>query len=200
VWFELITAPGDEHPGPTDPPPPTPSPVVIVVTATPVPTLAPGPHPATRRPVDDLNELVIYAEAVKPILDEALAAAERDGAILKASEQDSSALCGGALSPNSILVTDAALMHDVVTRLDGIPAPPEAALAVHRPLVDSARLWGEALESINRSRQTGNQIERGLLRLGAVVQLGGSMLNFHVATDNFWRLLILNGLETLARH
>jgi hypothetical protein len=36
----------------------------------------------------DLQTLVQYAKAIKPILDEGLAASERDGEILEASEEN----------------------------------------------------------------------------------------------------------------
>jgi hypothetical protein len=58
-------------------------------------------------------------------------------------------------------------------------------------------LWSEALQNINQSCQAKTQAERDLLRLGAMLQLGGSLINFHVASDNFWRLVIVNGLEAV---
>ena len=44
---------------------------------------------------------------------------------------------------------------------------------------------------------TDDPAAQGLLRLGAVLQLGGLMLNFRIASDNFWRLVIVNGLEAI---
>jgi hypothetical protein len=70
----------------------TPTPIVIVVTATPAP---PKPPPPARTPTpvppiqptgsaaEDLQALVAYTGAIKPILDEGLAAAKRDGDILE---------------------------------------------------------------------------------------------------------------------
>ena len=183
----------------------TPMPIVIVVTATPVvrPVEPPAQTPTPVPPVqptgaaDDLQALATYAEAIKPILDEGLAAAERDGDILEASEQNPDALCGGGLTPHPTLVADAALMDDLVNRLNGITPPAETANQVHKPLVESVRLWGDALDNINLSCQTDDPAAQGLLRLGAVLQLGGSMLNFRIASDNFWRLVIVNGLEAI---
>jgi hypothetical protein len=191
----------------------TPTAIVIVVTATPVvspsATLRTGPvEPPAQTPTpvppvqptgaaDDLQALVAYAEAIKPILDEGLAAAERNGDILEASEQNPDALCGGGLTPHLTLVADAALMDDLINRLNGITPPSEAADPVHKPLVESVRLWGDALDNINLSCQTDDLAAQGLLRLGAVLQLGGSMLNFRIASDNFWRLVIVNGLEAI---
>jgi hypothetical protein len=187
---------------------PTPTPIVIVVTATPlpaeppttVPTLPPAtpiPPPNPANPDADFQAMVQYAEAIKPIVDEGLAAAERDGDILEASKQNPTALCGGGLSPHPTLVADATLMDNLVNRLNGITPPAEATDSVHKPLKESMRLWGEALDNINLSCQTDDPAAQGLLRLGAVLQLGGSLVNFHVASDNFWRLVIVNGLEAV---
>jgi hypothetical protein len=198
---------------PTEVPPATPTPI-IVVTATPVspkppppappepPPPAPTPTPVppiqpTGSAAEDLQALVAYAEAIKPILGEGLAAAKRDGDILEASEENPDALCGGELTPHATLVADAALMDDLVKRLNGITPSAEAANPVHKPLVGSVRLWGDALDNINLACQTDDPAAQGLLRLGAILQLGGSMINFRVASDNFWRLVIVNGLEAI---
>jgi hypothetical protein len=186
----------------------TPTPIVIVVTATPLPaeppTTVPTLPPATSMPPAnpanpdaDFQAMVQYAEAIKPIVDEGLAAAERDGDILEASKQNPAALCGGGLSPHPTLAADAKLMNDLVNRLNGITPPAEAAEPAHKPLKESMRLWGEALDNINLSCQSDDETTQGLLRLGAVLQLGGSLVNFHVASDNFWRLVIVYGLESI---
>jgi hypothetical protein len=124
-----------------------------------------------------------------------LAAAERDGDILKASEDNPDVLCGGGFTPHSTLAADAVLMDDLVYRLNQITPPADATESVHKPLVESVRLWGEALDNINLSCQSKDPVGQGLLRLEAILQLGGSMLNFHIASDNFWRLVVVNGLE-----
>jgi hypothetical protein len=187
---------------------PSPTPIVIVVTATPlpaeppttVPTLPPVtpiPPPQPTNPDADFQALLQYAEAIKPILDEGMAAAERDGDILKASEQNPEALCGGGLNPHPTLAADATAMDNLVNRLNRITPPAEAAEPVHKPLKESMRLWGDALNNINLSCQTDDPAAQGLLRLGAILQLGGSLINFHVANDNFWQLAIVNGLEAI---
>jgi hypothetical protein len=184
---------------------PTPTPIVIVVTATPlpaeppttVPTLPPATPMPPANPDADFQTMVQYAEAIKPIVDEGLAAAERDGDILEASKQNPAALCGGGLSPHPTLVADATLMDNLANRLNGITPPAEAADTVHKPLKESMRLWSDALDNINLSCQTDDPAAQGLLRLGAVLQLGGSLVNFRVASDNFWRLVIVNGLEAV---
>ena len=192
-------------PGPCDTPRPADTGAIIDVTATPAPTdlLLPAPTPT---PVPllqptagaaDLQALTAYAAAVKPVLDEGLATAARDGAILEVSQQNPNALCSSKLHPHPILVADAALMDDLVHTLESIVPPPETADTVHKPLVESARLWGDALDNVNLSCQTSDPTGQGLLRLGATLQLGGSLLNFRIASDNFWRLAIVNGLEAI---
>ena len=188
--------------------PSTPTPIVIVVTATPlpatppttVPTLPPAtpiPPANSANPKADFQAMAQYAKAIKPIVDEGLAAAKRDGDILKASKQNPQALCGGGLSPHPTLAADATLTDNLVSRLNSIVPPAEAAEPVHKPLQESMRLWGEALDNINLSCQTKDPAAQNLLRLGAVLQLGGSLINFRVANDNFWRLVITNGLEAI---
>jgi hypothetical protein len=130
-------------------------------------------------------------ENLKRFVDEALTVDYPDW------PEDPDVLCGEGLTPNPVMVNDAVLMDDLVNRLNSIAPPAEAADSVHKPLVESARLWGDALDSINLSCQTGEAVARGLLRLEAVLQLGGSMLNFRIASDNFWRLAIANGLEAI---
>jgi hypothetical protein len=172
--------------------------LVVVVTATPAPTVIVPTLPAEPAPVSDLDAFVAYAETVKPIIEAGLEAAERDGAIVESAEDDETAMCGDGLTAHPTLAADAALMDDLVRQLDAISPPAEVAAAVHTPLRESVRLWGDALDSINQSCQTDNQLERGLLRGGAVLQYWGSALNFRQATENFWLLLIANGLEELA--
>ena len=64
-------------------------------------------------------------------------------------------------------------------------------------LTPHSTLTGDALDNINLSCQTEDPAGQGLLRLGAVLQVDGSMVNFRVAADNFWRLVIVNGLEAI---
>jgi hypothetical protein len=178
---------------PVPPPPPAETPVPPPPTSTPVPTLPPSPPPAS-----SLEDLIAYTEVAQPIVEAGLQAAERDGAILEASQEDESALCGDGLNPHPTFLSDAALMHDLVRQLDAIDPPAEAADSVHKPLRDSAELWGQALDNINLSCQTADPVRKGLLRAGAVLQIGGAAVNFRIAADNYILLLIANGLEELA--
>ena len=67
----------------------------------------------------------------------------------------------------------------------------------HKPLVESIRLWNQALDRVNLSCRTSDQATKGVLTLGDALQLGGSMVNFRLAGDNFRRLAVANGIEAL---
>lgn len=168
-----------------------------VASPTAVPTLPPIDPPEFSPDATNLTALSAYAEEVKPILEEGLTAAERDGKILEAGKTDPDALCGGNQVAHPTFVADAALMDRLQTELQHIEAPAEAAAQIHKPLSDSLKLWGEALDNLNKSCETAVPAERDLLRVGASLQLGGAILNFHVASDNFWRLVVVYGLEAI---
>jgi hypothetical protein len=203
------TAPRDES-GVRETVQPIPTPVHVTESAdqptstntrvVPPPVEPPAPTPVPQRqpggPAGDLQALAAYAAAIKPILDEGLAAAERDGQILEASKEAPEALCGGERAPHPVLVADAALMHGLARQLDEVTPPAEAAGSVHQPLRESMQLWGDALNNVNRSCQQ-EPAARGLSRVGATLQLGGSLLNFRIASDNFWRLVLVNGIEAI---
>jgi hypothetical protein len=164
-----------------------------------VPTLPPVELPDIVPNDANLAALSAYAEEIKPLLEEGLTAAERDGQILEAGKENPEALCGSAGVAHPTFVEDAATMGRLVEEIGQIEAPGETAVAIHKPLTDSLTLWGEALANLNRSCETAVAVERDLLRLGASLQAGGAILNFHVASDNFWRLLMVYGLEAVGR-
>ncbi|VAW33455.1 hypothetical protein MNBD_CHLOROFLEXI01-311 [hydrothermal vent metagenome] len=145
----------------------------------------------------NLTALTAYAEEIKPILEEGLTAAERDGQIVEQGKNNPAALCDGNQVAHPTFVADAALMAQLKTSLQNIDAPAETAVQVHKPLTDSITLWGEALGNLNKSCETAVAAERDLLRLGASLQLGAAIINFHVASDNFWRLIVVYGLEAI---
>ncbi|WP_420629108.1 hypothetical protein [Candidatus Leptofilum sp.] len=172
--------------------PPAPSPTAV-------PTLPPVELPEIALNDTNLALLSAYAEEVKPILEEGLTVAERDGQILEAGKENPEALCGGSQVAHPTFVADAAVMDRLLTELEQVEAPGETAAAIHKPLTESLRLWGEALDNLNKSCETAVAVERDLLRVGASLQAGGAILNFHVASDNFWRLLVVYGLEAVTR-
>jgi len=161
------------------------------------PPVPPTTGPASGNPPAEFLAFSAYAQSIRPLLDEGMAVAERDGQFLESAEDDPESLCSTGNLPHPTLVADAAAMESLAIRLEQVVPPPEAAGPVHDPLLDSVVLWSEALQKINRSCQVDNQVQRDLLRLGAALQLGGSIANFHVASDNFWRLVIANGLERI---
>jgi hypothetical protein len=182
----------------------TPTPV-IADTSTPLPTEPPTPVPTlpldalppAQQPTVNLNDLAQYAQAIKPILEEGLAAARRDNDILEGVKDNPTAICGQGFTPHPTLAADAVLMADLANRLASITPPAEVAESVHQPLVESLHLWRDALKNINLSCQTDDPTGQNLLRLGAMLQLGGSLVNFQTATTNFWRLVIAKGLEEI---
>ncbi|WP_420640979.1 hypothetical protein [Candidatus Leptofilum sp.] len=164
-----------------------------------VPTLPSVELPEIAPNDTNLAALSAYAEAIKPILEEGLTVAERDGQILEAGKENPDALCGGNQVAHSTLAADAAVMDRLLTELGQVDAPGETAVHIHKPLTESLRLWAEALDNLNKSCETAAAVERDLLRVGASLQAGGAILNFHVASDNFWRLLVVYGLEAITR-
>lgn len=174
-----------------------------IVDSVPRPTAVPTfPAPAPETPnfsADNTNltALTTYAEEIKPILEEGLTAADRDGQILEQGKNNPAALCGGNQVAHPTFVADAALMARLKMSLQNIHAPAETAVQVHKPLTDSIALWGEALNNLNKSCETAVAAERDLLRLGASLQLGAAIINFQVASDNFWHLVVVYGLEAI---
>ena len=140
-----------------------------------------------------------YARAIVPLVQPALQAAERDGAVLEAAENDPERLCGVGGSPHPDLAADAVLLADLRFQASAIQPPPEAAQAVHEPLLESMRLWGEALDDLNGACGMSDEpLRQGLQRIGAVAKMGGAILAFQSARSGFERLLLAEGLDALA--
>jgi hypothetical protein len=194
-----LSAPSPENPAVT--------PIVVSGTLAPElpPTLVPSLPPpllpttgaASENPSAEFLALSEYSQSIRPLLDEGLAVAERDRQILELVEDDPESLCSTSTLPHRTLVADAVAMESLAINLEQVVPPLEVAGPVHDPLLDSASLWSEALQNINRSCQVENQVQRDLLRLGAAIQMGGAIVNFRVANDNFWYLVIANGLEAI---
>ena len=89
-----------------------------------------------------------------------------------------------------------AVDHPLYSILHDSPNPLMTAFEFREALMGHLTLWGNALDNINLSCQK-EPNARGLLRLGATLQLGGSLLNFRIASDNFWRLVLMNGIEAI---
>ena len=157
---------------------------------------APPPPPGVTN--DEFQALSGYAEAAVPIVALALETAERNGRVFQAAQGAPDTLCGEGAFPRTDLVSDAGVLRRFHGQLESITPPPFADLTVHRPLLDSVRLWAEALDAINASCSVEQPLEQGAQRLGAAVRLGASVVSFQQARANFHALLVEYGLQALA--
>lgn len=164
---------------PTQLPPPPPT-ATAVPTPPPPPAPPPGPPPSS-----DLQALVDYANAMKPLLDEAAALVQRDGEILKASEGGNDAvLCDGRLT------ADNAAMSHVVGQVQGIQPPGDAAV-IHDLVQRSGDAWTEALDNVGQFCSTNNQ----LFKVPAVLKFWEAAATLQDAANRFWLLLLAKGVE-----
>jgi hypothetical protein len=172
-------APAASQATPTQPPPPPPT-ATAVPTPPPPPALPSGPPPGS-----DLQALVDYANAMKPLLDEATVLVQRDGEILKASEDGNDAvLCDGRLA------ADNAAMSGIVRQVRGIQ-PPGDAHAIHDLVLQSGDAWTEALDNVGQFCSTGNQ----LFKIPAVLKFWEAAATLQDAANRFWLLLLAEGVE-----
>jgi hypothetical protein len=164
---------------PTQPPPPPPT-----ATAVPTPPPPPAPPPGLP-PSSDLQALVDYANAMKPLLDQATVLVQHDGEILEASEGGNDVvLCDGRLA------ADNTAMSGIVRQVRGIQ-PPGNAGAIHDLVLRSGDAWTEALDNVGQFCSTGNQ----LFKLPAVLKFWEAAATFQDAANRFWLLLLAEGVE-----
>lgn len=163
--------------------PPLPSTPTSVPTPIP-PVNTPGALPAD----SDLRALIEYANAMQPILVEAGAILQRDGPILKASEEDDSVLCDGRLA------ADKEAMKGILARARAI-APPSDAQAIHDLMLRSGDAWTEALDSVERFCDTGNPLHK----VPAVFKFWEAALAIQDAGNRFWMLIMAEGIEDWVR-
>ncbi len=164
----------------TSPPPSTPTPI-----PTPIPPVnTPGALPTD----SDLRALIEYANAMQPILIEAGAILQRDGPILKASEEDDSVLCDGRLA------ADNEAMKGILDQTRAI-APPSDARAIHELMLRSGDAWTEALDNVERFCDTGNP----LYKVSAVFKFWEAALAIQDAGNRFWMLIMAEGVEDWVR-
>lgn len=156
--------------------PPTATPVLI-------PT-APASIPAELPNDGDLRALIIYANEMSPILLASGEILQRDGEILKQSEQDDSVLCDGRLaSDNQVL---SAYLDQVRT----ISAPQEAS-AIHALVIESGEAWNEAMAKVSEFCSTGN----GLHKIPAALKFWEAAAKIQDAGNRFWLLMMSEGVE-----
>ena len=166
-----------EQPEATSPPPPT---------ATSVPTPLPPASVPENLPEDsDLQALVLYANALNPLLIQAGEVIERDGEILKEAEDgNDAALCDGRL------VQDNQTMKIIVDSIR-VQSPPTDAAAIHNLLLESGAAWTEMLDNVELFCDTGNQ----LYKIPAVLKFWEAAAKLQDAGNRFWLLILAEGVE-----
>jgi hypothetical protein len=133
----------------------------------------------------ELRELIRYANELYPLLVQAGVLLQRDGQILKDSEDgNDDILCDGRL------VTDNATMKNIVANVRFIE-PPEEAKAIHDLVLRSGEAWTEALDNIERFCDTGNQF----YKIPAVLKFWEAAAALQDAGNRFWLLIMAKGIE-----
>jgi hypothetical protein len=120
------------------------------------------------------------------------------GGIELPTTQDPTAACGGAQTPHSTLVADAALMQNLAKQLRAIKPPAEGADWVHKPLLNGVEKWGKALDKVNASCATTTAAARERLRGEATLGLGEAYVNVTVAAMAAIQIIEWTGLADAA--
>lgn len=169
--------PQTTEPEPSQPPSPT---------ATSVPTPQPPATIPENLPEDsDLQELILYANALNPLLVKAGEILQRNGEILEAAENgNDDVLCDGRLEQDNVL------MKSLVDVIRAIP-PPSDASALHNILLESGDAWTEALDNVELFCDTGNQ----LYKIPAVLKFWEAAAKLQDAGNRFWLLILAEGVE-----
>ena len=160
----------------------------------PTPTHAPTPIPPASTPEslpqdEDLRELVLYANALQPLLVAAGEILERDGPILEEAEGgNDEVLCDGRLQADNVD------MKVVIDQVRDISAPSDAT-RIHELVVQSGDAWTEALDNIDQFCDTGN----ALFKVPAVLRFWEAGLALQDAHNRFWALVISEGVQDWVR-
>jgi hypothetical protein len=157
---------------------------------TPYPTPPPPADPPQTLPEDsELRELINYANELNPLLIDAGTLLQRDGQILKDSEDDNDeVLCDGRLA------ADNATMKAIVNAIRPID-PPSDAEAIHDLVLQSGDAWTEALDNVKQFCDTGNQF----YKLPAVLKFWEAAAKLQDAGNRFWLLIMSQGIEDWVR-
>jgi hypothetical protein len=155
-------------------------------TATYVPTpIPPAATPANLPADSDLRELILYANALGPYLQQASQILARDGEILKEAEGgNDDALCDGRLAADNDEI------KGLIEQMRSL-VPPADAQAIHDLLVKSGDAWGESLDNVESFCQTHNQ----LYKIPAILKYWEAAMYLQDAGNRFWLLLITKGVE-----
>ena len=157
----------------------------IPPTSTPVPIpTAPASIPAELPEDDDLRALILYANEMSPILLASAEILQRDGEILKQSEEDDGVLCDGRLA------SDNQVLSAYIDQVRTIGAPTEAR-AIHELVIESGEAWNEAMAKVNEFCSTGN----GLHKIPAALKFWEAAAKIQDAGNRFWLLMMSEGVE-----
>lgn len=158
--------------------------------AQPTYTSVPTPLPLVSTPAElpsssELQALIVYANAMQPLLSDAGILLNRDGAILEASQDgNDEVLCDGRLA------ADNGVMKNVVASVRVLQAPAKAA-RIHDLVLKSGDSWTEALDDVETFCSTGN----ALYKVSAAAKFWQAALTFQDAGNRFWLLVMSQGID-----
>lgn len=133
----------------------------------------------------DLAAIVLYANSMQPLFVEAGEILERDGEILKASEDGNDAvLCDGRLAADNVS------MQKIINEVSAIQ-PPQDAIVVHDLVLKSGDAWIEALDNVGEFCRTGKQ----LFKIPAALKFWEAGATLQDAGNRFWILILATGAE-----
>jgi hypothetical protein len=156
----------------------------------PTPTPVPKPPPPASIPAElpeqtDLQMLVLYINAMNPMIDQASAILERDGEILQAAEQgDDEVLCDGRLKEDNEAI------KLILVNIDDLTPPPDAAV-IHNLVLESGEAWIEAMDNVELFCDTGNALHK----IPAALKFWEAATKLQDAGNRFWLLILAKGVE-----
>jgi hypothetical protein len=156
----------------------------------PSPTPVPKPPPPASIPAElpeqtDLQILVLYINAMNPMIDQASAILERDGEILQAAEQgDDEVLCDGRLKEDNEAI------KLILVNIDDLTPPPDAAV-IHNLVLESGEAWIEAMDNVELFCDTGNALHK----IPAALKFWEAATKLQDAGNRFWLLILAKGVE-----
>ena len=141
--------------------------------------------PAQAALAADLDELRVYATAMKPLIEGVVALAQEDAGIIQEAKAGTpDALCDGRLAANGFE------MVNLRAQIAGVTPPADAA-QIHDRLLSSLDDYLAGIDRLADYCATGKKVEvwRGLLKMaGARLKFGGAIIDFNL-------LLLQTGLE-----
>lgn len=132
-----------------------------------------------------LAAFVVYANSMQPLFVDAGAILERDGEILKVSEDGNDAvLCDGRLAADHVS------MQKIINEVRAIQ-PPQDASVVHDLVLKSGDAWIEALDNVEEFCKTGKQV----YKIPAALKFWEAAATLQDAGNRFWILILATGAE-----